>query len=148
MSAQISAYGRLGGDPRPIETRTGTSMTVASVAVDVADPRDRGEDGAGEAPPLWLGIVAFGRQAETLARHGKGDLVSVCGRLQSRRYTAKDGSERDGLQCVADAILSARSTRPGGGRRRGGSGVPSGADPAPPDPDGPEPPPFDDRLPF
>lgn len=58
MTAIVAAYGRLGQDPKAIETRTGVAMTVASLAVDVADPRDR--DDAGGGPPLWLKVVAFG----------------------------------------------------------------------------------------
>lgn len=111
---QASAYGRLGGDPREIATRTDTRMATASMAVDVSGVRTAGED----APPLWLGIVAFGRVAETLLRHDKGDLVSVSGRVQRNRYVAKDGAEREQLQIVADTILSARTVRPSGGRKR------------------------------
>jgi hypothetical protein len=34
MSATASVYGRLGGDPEAIATRTGKPMTRASLAVD------------------------------------------------------------------------------------------------------------------
>lgn len=105
---QASAYGRLGGDPRSIETRSGKAMTVATLAVDAGD-----DDG----PPLWLGIVAFGRLADDLLRHAKGDPLSVSGRLQVRRWTDTEGAGREQLQVVADAIVSARSVRPGGGRK-------------------------------
>lgn len=37
---QLAAYGRLGQDPRAIDTRTGKSMTVASIAVDMSNARD------------------------------------------------------------------------------------------------------------
>lgn len=109
MTAAISAYGRLGQDPRRIETRTGNAMAVASMAVDIGE----GDDG-----PLWLGIVCFGAVAETLLGHIKGDLVSACGRLQLHTYTTRDGETRQQWQVVADAIISARTVRPGGGRKR------------------------------
>lgn len=35
MSMQASAYGRLGGAPRAIETRSGKPMTVATLAVSI-----------------------------------------------------------------------------------------------------------------
>ena len=110
---QAAAYGRLGGDPREIATRTGTKMAVASIAVDLDDGR-----GDGDAGPFWLNIIAFGRVADTLLRHSCGDLLSASGRLQINRYIARDGSEREQLQLVADSIVSARSVRPGGGRKR------------------------------
>jgi len=109
---QAAAYGRLGQDPRQIVTSTGKSMTVATIAVDVArdDP---------DAAPLWLGIVAFGRLAEELAKHNRGELVSVAGRVQRRDYTDKLGERQQQLQIVCDSLLSARTVRPAGGRRRG-----------------------------
>ncbi len=109
MSAQLAAWGRLGGDPRPLETRNGRSMTVASLAVEVAD----------DGEPEWLGLVAFAETAEALARHTKGDCVSVSGRLQRRSYTTRNGEERQQLQVVADTLVSARSVRPSGKRRQG-----------------------------
>jgi hypothetical protein len=61
----------------------------------------------------WLGVIAFGKQADALAKHQKGDLerggqyaaqpVDRAG----RRYTA-------GYQVVADSVISARTVRPGG----------------------------------
>lgn len=111
---QASAYGRLGGDPRRIETRTEKTMAVGSLAVDVHDGR-----GEADAAPLWLGIVAFGRVADDLLRHVKGDLLSVSGRLQRNVWTdRKTGEVREQLQVVADALVSARTVRPGGGRKR------------------------------
>jgi len=107
---QASAYGRLGQDPKGIATKTGTAMCVASIAVDVAR-----EDA--DAPPLWLGIVAFGRVAEALAKHNKGDLLSVSGRVQVNRWTGNDGTRHEQLQIVADALVSARTVRPGGRRK-------------------------------
>ena len=88
MSApQLACYGRLGRDPRTHETRTGKPMTTASPAVYV-EARERGADDA-EAT-LWLGVVAFGRVAEDLARHRSGEQVSVSGRLQLSRFVTGD----------------------------------------------------------
>ena len=116
MSAQIAAYGRLGRDPRPVDTSSGKAMTVASVAVTV-ESRESGETGEGT---LWLDVVSFGRVADDLARHAKGDLVSVAGRMQLSRFTSSTSGEvRESWQVVADALVSARTVRPKGGRRSG-----------------------------
>jgi len=115
MSAHLAAYGRIGADPVQRQSQAGKSWTTATIAVRLAE----GE----ESEPLWLQVVAFGRTAETLARHSKGDLVSIAGRLQLNRWRDRDGGEREQLQVIADAVLSARSVRPAGGRKRGeGSG--------------------------
>ena len=115
-NATLAVYGRLGSDPREHSTRTGKAMTTASLAVNVPD-RSRDADEGAEAA-LWLRVTAFGRLAEDLARHAKGDPVSVCGRLQFSRWTDRDGDEREQWQVLADALVSARTVRPGGGRRK------------------------------
>ena len=112
MSAQVAAYGRLGADPQARTAQSGKAWATASLAVDLGAGDDQ------EAPPQWFGIVAFGRVAETLCRHSKGDLVGVSGRLQRNSWTDKQGNEREQLQVIADAIVSARTVRPGGGRRQ------------------------------
>ena len=108
MTAQIAAWGRLGSDPRALETKSGKPMTVATIAVEVGDDEE----------PEWLGIVAFGTTAETLARHAKGDCLSVSGRLQRRTYSTREGEQRQQLQIVADSLVSARSVRPAGKKRQ------------------------------
>ena len=107
---QVSIHGRLGKDAQPIATKTGKDMASASVAVDVS-PRDN------EAT-LWVRVVAFGRLAEQLAKHVKGDTIAASGRLELSRWTAADGTERESWNLIADALVSARTVRPGGGKRR------------------------------
>lgn len=104
---QIAVYGRLGDDPKAISTRTGKPMSVGSLACDPGDDVDG---------PLWVGIVAFGRQAEALSKHHKGDLLSVSGRLQRHQWE-QNGERREQLQAVADSIVSARTVRPGGRKK-------------------------------
>ncbi len=109
MSASVAAYGRLGGDPRALDTKSGKPMTVATLAVDV---------GEADAPPLWLGVVAFRKLADELRRHRKGDTLSASGRLQVRHWTDADGAQREQWQVIADAIVSARTVRPGARQHR------------------------------
>jgi single-strand DNA-binding protein len=106
---QSSAYGRIGQDPRSISTKSGNPMAAASLAVSLGDQ---------DAPPLWVGIVAFGRVAEDLLRHSKGDLLSVSGRVQQNTWTDRDGKKHDQLQIVADSLVSSRTVRPSGGGKR------------------------------
>ena len=114
MTAQIACYGRLAADPRPHETSSGKPMASARLAVEI-EARTDGESGA---ETWWLSVLAFGRTAESLMRHAEGEPMSVSGRLQSQRWTDRaTGERREGWQCIADAIVSARSVRPGGCRR-------------------------------
>ena len=57
---------------------------------------------------LWIGLIAFGGQAEQLLRYAKGDIVSVTGRLELNVWTTKEGVERKDLQCVVARIIGAR----------------------------------------
>ncbi|EPP1408409.1 single-stranded DNA-binding protein [Klebsiella oxytoca] len=111
MTAQISAYGRLVADPETRTTGKGTSMAMARLAVSL--PCNAVE--SGEAT-LWLGVIAFGKQAEALAKHRKGDLVSVAGNMQLNQWMRQDGGTRQGYQVLADSVISARTTMSGGKR--------------------------------
>lgn len=109
MTAQISAYGRLVADPQTRTTNSGSSMTMGRLAV--ALPCHAAEGGE---VTFWLGVVAFGKQADALAGHVKGDLVSVAGAMQVNQWAGKDGGTQQGYQVVADSVISARTVRPGG----------------------------------
>ena len=111
MTAQISAYGRLVADPQTRTTASGTSMAMGRLAV--ALPCHAAEGGE---VTFWLGVVAFGKQADALAGHVKGDLVSVAGAMQVNQWAGKDGGTQQGYQVVADSVISARTVRPGGKR--------------------------------
>lgn len=55
----------------------------------------------------WYAVTVFGQEAETLADvivAGGKQRVTVTGRLSSRKYTAKDGQERESLDVVADFV--------------------------------------------
>ena len=163
-NATLAVYGRLGSDPREHTTRTGGAMATARLAVDVPDRSQGAEGGATET--LWLRVTAFGRVADDLLLCAKGDPVSASGRLQFSRYQAHDGDEREQWAIVADALVSARTVRPRGGRRKGdgdgagrdrddvrsrgeGAGWPGVTEPAPASsPASSAPADFDDDIPF
>lgn len=91
MTAQISAYGRLVADQQTRTTGKGTSMAMASLAVALpCNAADNGE------ATFWLGVNAFGKQAEVLAKHRKGDLVSVAGNMQLNQWTVQGGGTQQG----------------------------------------------------
>ena len=71
---------------------------------------DLGRDGE---MPEWFSLLAFGATGETLARHGKGDMIAVSGRLTKSVWTGRDGTERSGYFVLVDSIASTRTVRPG-----------------------------------
>ena len=126
----VSAYGRLGQDPRRIETKTGKAMCVTSLAVDLYD-KD------GESHTQWLNVVGFGKIADLIDRQEKGDFASISGRCQINRWTKGDGQEQEQLSIIIDSIISARVARPSGKRRQSESPEQTDIDA-----------PFDDPIPF
>lgn len=70
---------------------------MAMVRLAVSLPCNAAEDG--EAT-FWLGVIAFGKQADALAKHRKGELVSVAGNMQINQWTGQDGGTQQGFRSL------------------------------------------------
>lgn len=94
----ICLMGRLTGDPELKTTQSGVSVTNFSVAVDRAF---RSKDQ--ERQTDFINCVAWRGTAEFITRYfRKGQRIAVQGSLQSRSYTANDGSKRTVYEVVVD----------------------------------------------
>lgn len=92
--------GRLARDPELRQTNTGKQVATFTLAVD----RGR-KDANGKSVADWIPVIAWERAAEFAYKWlNKGQMVAVDGRLQSRTYTAKDGTNRTVLEVVANNI--------------------------------------------
>lgn len=84
---QVICRGRLGRDPQIRTTSKGTAVASFSVACDRMYNDKKLTD--------WINVVAWGKLAEAMGNLvRKGDEVLVQGRMGTRKYTAKDGSDR------------------------------------------------------
>lgn len=110
---QVSIYGRLGRDPQERQTRSGNSVTTSSVAAN-ATPSNYD----GDTETIRFQVLVLGKARETQARHSKGDLVSLSGRIVQNRWTNQAGEEKTGMTIIADTIISAKSVRLGGAREK------------------------------
>lgn len=98
---KIILIGRLTRDPEARTTTTGKAVTGFSVAV---DRRFKPKDGGGESADFFR-CNAWGNTAEFVANYlTKGRLVSVEGRIERRRYTANDGTEREVWEVTAEDV--------------------------------------------
>ena len=86
-------------------------MASTSIACDATGFNDE------EQRTVWYRVTAFGRLADLLAKHQKGDLLSVSGQL-SLSVWEKDGKEQQSQQVIVDAIVSAKTVRSGGKKRK------------------------------
>ena len=105
MTAQISAYGRLVADPQTRTTANGKSMAMARLAVALPCHTAQNSEAT-----YWLGVVAFGNQADILAKHHKGDMISVAGNMQLNQWKGQDGAQKEQPQVIADSIISAKTS--------------------------------------
>jgi len=112
-----SIHGRAARDGELRQSQAGKTWCRVSVACEAGTDRESGE-------PLtqWLSVVGFGRQAEDLAKVEKGQTISAIGRLELTKWTGQDGEQREGLQLICDAVVTARSARPGGRRPKASGG--------------------------
>lgn len=112
MTITASIHGRIGTDPVLGETKAGKPMCRVNIAVDVTPGNSDTDE------TLWVSVLAFGQAAETLSKATKGETLTAMGRLSRGRYQGRDGTERESWALLADAVLTTRSARPGGGRKR------------------------------
>ena len=121
---KVILIGNLGGDP---EVRTAGSTTVANVSL-ATTRKYKDAQGQVQKETEWHRVVFFGRLAEIARDYlAKGRQVYVEGRLRTRKWTDKDGTEKyvteiicetlkllgrkdDGAQAPAPAPAPARST--------------------------------------
>ena len=94
----ICLMGRLTGDPELKTTQSGVSVTSFSVAVDRAY---RSKDQ--ERQTDFIPCVAWRQTADFISRYfRKGQRIALQGSLQTRTYTAQDGSQRTAFDVVVD----------------------------------------------
>lgn len=108
---ELSAHVRISTDPRAIDIGPDKSMAVANAAASIPIVKTDTTD------TVWLSLTAFGKVADTLLRHNKGELMNVYGQLQLSRWRGQDGAEREQWSLIVQGLISARTTRPKGGRR-------------------------------
>lgn len=90
---KIMLIGNLGKDPEMSYTASGKALTKFTMAVNRRS-RDR-DSGERKDETTWFSVVAWDQLAETCNNYlHKGSKVYIEGRINSRKYTDKDGVER------------------------------------------------------
>jgi single-strand DNA-binding protein len=120
---KVIIMGNLGRDPEMRYMPSGDAIANISVATTYRT-KDRN---TGEAKDYteWHRISFFGRLAELVGQYmKKGGTIYVEGRLQTRKYTDKDGIERYATEVVAESMQMVRSGPSGGSDDTGSEGDP------------------------
>lgn len=101
MLNQVVLMGRMTEDPELRHTQSGVAVATFRLAVD----RDFKDKETGKKGVDFFPVVCWRGTAEFVSRFlAKGRLVAVCGRLQVREYTDKDGNKRSVTEIVADNV--------------------------------------------
>ena len=113
---KVIIVGNLGRDPEIRYMPSGDAIANIAVATSYkSKDRNTGEQ---KEQTEWHRISFFGRLAEIVGQYlKKGSSVYVEGRLQTRKYTDKDGVEKYATDIIAEnmQMLGGRSGGMGGG---------------------------------
>jgi single-strand DNA-binding protein len=108
----ITLVGRIGRDVELKSTSTGKSYAVFSVAVPKRIKPTNGDPDAD-----WFNVKVWGKTADYVTGYlAKGSLVSVSGRMESRKYTGKDGASREIWEVAADQVNGLDKKTDGGNK--------------------------------
>ena len=100
MLNRIDIMGRLTGDPELRRTQSGTAVASFTIAVE----RDYKPEG-GEKETDFFDVVAWRKTAEFVCRYfTKGRMAVIDGRLQTRKWTDKNGGNRVAVEIIADSV--------------------------------------------
>lgn len=100
MINNVTLTGRITKDLEKKETGKGTSVVNFSLAVDC-----RFKDSNGNREADFIGIQAWGMTADLLCKYcGKGSLIGIEGRIQTRNYENNQGQRVYVTEVVAENV--------------------------------------------
>lgn len=100
MINNVTLTGRITKDLEKHQTNKGTSVVNFSLAVD-----RRFKDSNGNREADFIGIQAWGMTADLLCKYcGKGSLIGIEGRIQTRNYENNQGQRVYVTEVVAENV--------------------------------------------
>ncbi len=118
MLNRVILIGRLTRDPELRTTNTGKSVVEFSIAV---DKRTKPTDPSLPTADFFR-VKAWEKTAEFVANYvGKGRLVAVDGRFESRKFVDKEGHNREIWEVIAESVQGLDRPRDDGGGSGGGA---------------------------
>ncbi|OFN57629.1 single-stranded DNA-binding protein, partial [Eikenella sp. HMSC061C02] len=112
MLNKVILIGRLGRDPECRYLPNGEAVCNFSIATDESW---KDKNGQRQTRTEWHAITLYRKLAEIAAQYlKKGSQVYIEGRIQSRKYTGKDGIERTAFDIIASEMKMLDSKSSGG----------------------------------
>ena len=127
---KVILIGNLGKDPEIRYAPSGSAICNITIATSrVSKDKTSGEK---QEQTEWHRVVMFDRLAEIAGEYlKKGKSVYIEGRLQTRKWTDKEGAERYSTEIVANEMTMLGGREGGSGGGGGSSDADMGAAPAP-----------------
>ena len=122
---RVTLVGNLTRDPELRHTPSGTAVCKLRLAVNTR--QKDGTTGEWSEKPNYFDVTVWGGQGESCAQYlSRGRQVGVDGRLDWREWEAQDGTKRQAVEIIADAVqfLGSKQDNEGGGQSQY---VPAGA---------------------
>lgn len=108
---KVTICGCIGKEPELKYTQQGTAVLSLSVATNRIYKNAKGEQ---VKEVEWHKILLFSKQAETASKYfHKGDPIYIEGRVRTRKYTAKDGTEKYATEIIANDFQFVKSREAG-----------------------------------
>lgn len=99
---KVILIGNLGRDPEVRYSQAGTAIAKMNLAV--TERRKQGDEWADHTE--WIRVTVFGRTAENVGQYlAKGRGVYVEGRMQTSKYTDREGQEKWSTEVIANHIV-------------------------------------------
>lgn len=112
MLNKVILIGRLGRDPECRYMPNGDAVCNFSIATDESW---KDKNGQRQTRTEWHAITLYRKLAEIAAQYlQKGSLVYLEGKIQSRKYTGKDGIERTAYEIVCSEMKMLSGKAEGG----------------------------------
>lgn len=103
---KVILMGNLTADPELKQSQSGVSVCSFSIAVNRRLSKTNECD--------FITVVAWRQQAEFVCKYfRKGKPIVVCGQIQTRTWTDKDGNKRVATEVVADEVTFAGNSENG-----------------------------------
>ena len=95
--------GHIGRDPETKYMPSGDAVT--NIAIATSEQWKDKVTGEKKEATEWHRVTAFGKLAEIIGKYlSKGSLIYIEGKLKTRKYTDKDGSEKYVTEIIADSM--------------------------------------------
>lgn len=122
---KVILLGNVGQDPEMRYTPAGKAIASFSVAT---SERYKDKEGNTQERTEWHRVTLFGRQAEIAGEYlRKGSQVYIEGRIQTEKYTDKEGVERYATKIIGDRLQLLGRRSEDGGASDGHSGKSQGS---------------------